>query len=216
MNSMYLNDRIRKGLDIHTHEIKVGSIFVYAKDDIRNFSFDLYILEALKERTIHNVNLISNSLHYKHTNGLCKDIEVVQQILISDIPNYISANGPYHECIEELRNHKYLLDFRKWINENQRLIQDMEIMEMRKYVQYTIDDTKEKIFRRYLEDNNNYNMFKSTSKTLIYTALGIPFVPVSLYSAGKEIISKGKEVVQAKNVKWQGFITDAQRIVSDR
>jgi hypothetical protein len=40
---------------------------------------------------------------------------LAELVLLDRIPNYLSAEGPYHECIEEARTDGFLCDFRKWI-----------------------------------------------------------------------------------------------------
>ena len=41
MDSMNLEPSIRKGLDIHTHELKICSLSVDARDDIQNYFIDM-------------------------------------------------------------------------------------------------------------------------------------------------------------------------------
>lgn len=204
-------------LDTHTHGVKVGSIVTSASSSEYNFAFDMYVFMALQERNDNNIEWITNSKFklndYSFDN---KEATTVEKIIISDIPNYLHANGPYHSCIEELRNNKYLIDFRKWVIENHNTIQTSEINEMCLSVKQGIKETKDRVFKQYLEDNNQYAFFSSTGKTILKTTAGIASAPISILDAISGIaINRGK-FQQVASDRWQGFVTDANDIVNAR
>lgn len=214
MDSMNLEPSIRKGLDVHTHELMICSLSVNARDDMQNYFVDMYVLQALRERTSYNISLISNSFHQYQLQENNTEVTVANNIIVSDIPNYTSSNGPYHACIEELREHKYLRDFRKWILENHETLQNMEVKEMCEYVQKTIKEVENKVFMKYLEQNDRKNVFRSCSETVIATGLGIPYIGVSIVSAGKELVSKFTGKRDADKLKWVGYVADAQKTMN--
>lgn len=216
-NALKIPEKNRKGLDVHTHQLRIGEIDVYATDNARNFAFDLYIMNALKEIDPEgsNISLITNSLHQNNVDVMCKENELAQKLLIDNIPNYISANGPYHECIEELRNHKYLSDFRKWMSEVHSTVQSTEITEMCDMVHGAIDETRDKVFNKHLEDNRRYSLVKSTSSTILLTGLGLLSPMASVLSAGLDIHDKFTKAQEAKSIYWQGYLIDAQKIVGN-
>lgn len=215
MDKMNLDYTIRKGLDVHTHELRIGSLFVNAKDDLYNYYIDMQVMDILKKKTKENICLISNSFHKYNVTRYGGELSVADNIVIANIDNYIWPNGPYHPCVEKLREHPYLRDFRKWIQENHSNLQKMEVNEMREYVNSTIREVQENYFMEYLEENNNKNFYKSCSKTILNTGLGIPFAAISIISAGKEIVSKYNEKKNSDKYRWMGFVTDAQKIVVD-
>jgi hypothetical protein len=39
--------------------------------------------------------------------------KLVEFLVINNIPNYLSPEGPYHPCVEEARDNPFLKDFGK-------------------------------------------------------------------------------------------------------
>lgn len=205
-----------RGLDIHTHEFKLGSIFTSARSDAYNLAFDMYIFKALQERSGDSIEWITNSkFKLNELSFQNKEAMAVEKIIISDIPNYLYTDGPYHPCIEELRNNIYLKDFRKWIMENHNTLQSSEINEMCISVEQSIKETKDTLFKKYLDCNNKYAFFKSTGETMLATSAGLLCTPISIVEAIRGIVNHGKESLQAKSKRWQGFVVDAKNIVDN-
>lgn len=201
------------GADTHTHGLKIGDVIVSAKANENGFLFDLYVFQALQELYNDDIELIANSRFNSGAfNGGVKS-EFIDRIVIPDIPNYIGIDGPYHECMEELRENKYLKDFRHWIIEKHNNIQRTEIKEMCVAVERNIEEVKENTFRKYLEDNSGYSSFKSIGSTIIKTALGVKCTPISFADAFAGSIKQGKKYLDAKSVRWQGFVMDSRNIV---
>ena len=202
------------GLDTHTHTIKIGSFVASASSSEYNFVFDMYVFTALRERSDNSIEWIANSNFKFNEHSSHKEAATVEKIVISDIPNYLCADGPYHPCIEELRNNVYLKDFRKWVIENHNAIQNSEINEMCLDVKQKIEETKNQVFKKYLEDNSRYVFFTSTGKTVLKTSAGIVCTPISIADAISGIVIHGKKSLQAKSDRWQGFVVDAKKIVN--
>ena len=204
-----------RGLDTHTHGFKVGSVVTSASSNEKHFAFDMYIFTALQELSDNRIEWITNS-NFKLNEHFFqnKEAATVEKIIISDIPNYLCTDGPYHPCIEELRNNVYLKDFRKWVIENHNVIQNSEINEMCLSVKQNIEETKNKVFKKYLEDNSRYAFFTSTGKTMLKTSAGIVCTPISIADAISGIVIHGKKSLQAKSDRWQGFVVDANKIVN--
>lgn len=201
------------GVDTHTHGLKIGDVIVSANANENKFLFDLYVFQALQELYNDDIELIANSrFNLGAYNGGVKS-EFIDRIIIPGIPNYISIDGPYHECMEELRENKYLEDFRRWVIQKHSNIQRTEINEMCVAVEHNIEEVREKIFRKYLEDNSGYSFFKSTGSTIIKTAAGAVCTPVSFIDAFAGTVVQGKEHLDAKSVRWQGFVMDSRKIV---
>ena len=113
-----------------------------------------------------------------------------------------------------MRENKYLKDFRHWVIENHNNIQKAEITEMCDTVEKSINETKETLFKKYLENNSEYSFFKSTATTLIKTTAGLLYSPISVIDAFAGNIIAGKRALSAKSVRWQGFVTDSRKIVA--
>ncbi len=201
------------GVDTHTHGLKIGDVTVSANANENKFLFDLYVFQALQELYNDDIELIANSrFNLGAFNGGVKS-EFIDRIIIPNIPNYISINGPYHECMEELRANKYLEDFRRWVIQKHSNIQRTEINEMCVAVERNIEDVKENTFRKYLKDNSGYSSFKSIGSTIIKTVAGAVCAPVSFADAFAGSIKQGKKYIDAKSVRWQGFVMDSRNIV---
>ena len=198
-------------LDNHTHGLKLGNIKVSGSSKMENLLFDIYVFNALKERVSDQIEFVSNS-HYtlSESYDFGKDIQMIEKIIIPSISNYLGFDGPYHECMEELRENKYLANFRKWITQNHNNIQKAEINEMSKDVNTAIEQAKNSALKKYLDDNDKYNFFTSTAQTLLTTAVGIPSAGISIISAISNIVIKGGKTCNVKNDRWQGFVVDAQ------
>lgn len=198
-------------VDTHTHQLQIGNVFTYGNGGKSNFKFDLYIFMALQEQSADSIELVSNSrFRMVECAKSNKDAEVAEKIVISDIPNYLNKQGPYHPCMEDLRNNQYLADFRKWIIENHNTIQNKEIKEICTDVERTIKDTRDKVFNKYLEDNNKYSFCVSTGTTILKTGMGILCTPISILDAIAGIRSSGKNVLKVNGDRWQGFVVNSR------
>lgn len=216
LNMMNLNGDRRYILDNHSHSIKIGPVARSANCTDANLAFDIYIFMALQERSENNLELLSNSLYCMNKfNSSIKNANVTERILIPNIPNYLSTDGPYHPCIEELRNNQYLKDYRTWINKNHNIIQNNEINDICTDVQQNIEETKIRIFNKYLEENSKYSFFSSSSISIIKLIGGIFSNSFSAISTVGEIETKRMNAIQASPYRWQGFVMNSQRIIED-
>ena len=201
------------GIDTHTHGLKIGDIIISASSNENHFLFDLYVFQALHEQYNQDIELITNSIFVSEK--LCGGAksEFIDRIIIPGIPNYIGIDGPYHACMEELRENKYIKDFRRWIIEEHSNIQRAEIKDMCVSVEKNMEDVKQKIFKKYLDDNSAYSFFQSTGSATLKAVAGTVCSIISFLDVFQGSVDKGKNYCDAKNVRWQGFIMDARNIV---
>ena len=181
------------GVDIHTHSLKIGDIIIAAQSNEKTFLFDLYVFQALQELYDPNIELVANS---KYTVGALNNgtkMEFIDKIIIPGVPNYIGYSGPYHECMEELRENKYLKDFRRWILEEHNNIQKSEIEEMCNAVEKNIEEAEKNIFKQYLENNSEVSFFKSTAIKTLKTAAGLVCSPISIIDTFMGTMADGKK-----------------------
>ena len=203
--------------DIHTHDLRIGDVIISANSNEKNFLFDLYVFQALQNRYDGDIELITNSQYaLKSFNGGAES-EFIDRIIVPGIPNYVGISGPYHECMEELRENKYIRDFRCWIVEKHGTIQRSEIEEACVTVERNIEEVRQNVFKKYLEDNSKYSFFKSTGTTVLKTAVGALVSPISLCISAADVfygcVTGEKKVLDAKSVRWQGFVTDARSVM---
>lgn len=201
------------GADGHTHGLKIGDVKISASSNETQFLFDLYVFQALHEQYNQDIELITNSRFISKKGNGGAESEFIDKIIIPGIPNYIGIDGPYHECMEELRENKYIRDFRRWVIEEHGHIQRAEIKEMCVSVEKNMDETKEKIFKKYLDDNSAYSFFRSTGSATLKAVAGTVCSIISFLDVFQGSIDKGKNYCDAKNVRWQGFVMDARNIV---
>ncbi|MCI9418241.1 MAG: hypothetical protein HFI82_12705 [Eubacterium sp.] len=202
------------GPDTHTHALKIGDVIVSANSNENNFLFDLNVFQALQNQYSEDIELIANT---RYTSGVFNggaEIEFIDRIIIPRIPNYIGVDGPYHECMEELRENKYIEDFRRWVIEKHNNIQRTEIKEMCVAVEKNIDEVKENIFKKYLDNNSGYSFFKSTGSTILKTTAGMLCSPISVMDAFAGIIVGAKKFLDVKSIRWQGFVMDSRNIIN--
>lgn len=201
------------GMDVHTHALKIGDVIVSANSNQYNFLFDLYVFQALQDQYNEDIELIANSIYTSGVFNGGTEIEFIDRIIIPGIPNYIGVDGPYHECMEELRENKYLGDFRRWVIEKHSNIQRTEIKEMCIAVEKSIEEVKENTFKKYLDNNSGYSFFKSTGSTILKTVAGMLYSPISVMDAFAGSVVMGKNCLDAKSARWQGFVMDSRNIM---
>ena len=156
--------------------------------------------------------LIANSHFRSASFNSGTKAEFADRIIIQGIPNYISVDGPYHNCMEELRENKYISDFRRWIADHHSNLQRAEIDEMCNAVERNMKETQDRLFKRYLDANSGFSFFKSTSGTVLKTAAGVVCTPISIVDAFSSCIAKGGEMLKAKSMRWQGFVLESREI----
>ena len=205
-------------VDNHTHAIRLGTASVTGNATDWNFAFDLYIFEELQKRERTSaIELVSNRFFCVNTDeSVYARISLVEQLIISNIPNYLSVNGPYHPCMDELRENRFLSEFRKWVAEEHSNIQRNEIKELCGQTERAIQDAQEEIFLKYLHENSGFRTSLSVGKTIIVTGLGFacPFVSVAdaVVSAGKDF----QTYSDAKKHQWQGYILESRSALQSK
>lgn len=199
-------------LDSHGRHINVcGEILNTICNDKTNILVDMYILQILEEKTGSSLDYVSNRLYtwgdpsdFKNFND-CKNNRFAEEIVLHDIPNYISFQGPYHDCIEDLRNDKLLVAFREWIVSKKVDLDNKEILDLVSEVNNRIEACKNDIFLKNI-DSAKYRMFSSISKTIITTA----FTQLGLLDLFSTIFKSTVEFNKIKKYSWQGFVVRAR------
>lgn len=199
--------------DGHTHGLKIGDIILSANSNEDKFLFDLYVFQALQNCYNDDIEFVANSMYVSESFNASNVADFIERIIIHGVPNYIGVSGPYHECMEELRGNKYIKDFRRWIIDYHSHIQKAEINEMCNAIEKNIEEVKEDTFRRYLENNSGYSFFRSTGNTILKTTAGMLLSPVSVVDAFAGSIIGGRNFLNAKSLRWQGFVMDSTKIV---
>ncbi len=194
-------------LDMHTHSLNICGINTNANCGLKqDLLFDAYVVQMLQFKVDKSIELVTNSMLNLADGKIAnKESELVEKIIIPNVPNYLSEEGPYHEAIEELRNDSFLVDFRKWIIEEREQIKIKECNEIKNEVNNAIQQKKEELFNKYI----NYNIYQyneSVAKTLIGTAIA----PIGMCFALSDHLNETTKLLEVSSTRWQGFVNNAQ------
>jgi hypothetical protein len=195
--------------DSHTHSIKVGQK-TYSGNSMRpdNIFFDLATVELLKKKfKKKDIELVTNSFTQTWLDSpesvLAKS-KLTELLIIENFPGYLTQLGPYHNCIEEVRENSYLKSYRVWISGKQLKPDLKELADVKKEIENVIEQAKKQQFLKYLDPEST---FESITKTVLGAIADemIPYV-----STAKGLIEEFSERKEKKKIMWQGFIITAK------
>ena len=129
---------------------------------------------------------------------------LVERILIDRIPNYLSSEGPYHPCVEEAREDRFLVDFRKWVASMPQLQTEQEIIEAAREVNEAFQRAQREVFLKYLSPADCYY---AVGKGLAYAVVDLLCAGLGTAGSILETALKGRK---AERVRWQGFIASQE------
>lgn len=194
--------------DNHSHGLIIGDIRLSGNSwNIKNVVFDVLLAERLPEK----VELITNSFSSRlfKTEALARDKLLLTEVLILDsVPQFLSPRGPYHPCMDEVRESPFLSSFRQWIQTDAALAPNKEIMEVKKEVQEKLIESQKRIFLKHLDSKGSY-------ESLAETMLGIgvdTLIPGA--STVRDLMGQLSAEKAKQGLRWQGFIVDARNKVA--
>lgn len=194
--------------DNHTHMLNIGDYQTHASSiGVGNIMFDIAIVNRIESL---NLELITNSFTQNlfETNEVFSYTKLTERMVIDDIPNYLTQNGPYHPVIDELRDNEFLSDFRIWIEKKLQNATFADIQEIKKNVETAIRNEMEKDF---LEKFSTKKCFTSIGKTMTMTVLGELIPVVGALDSVNEIRSEFTRFANDNNRRWQGFIVSSKQ-----
>lgn len=196
--------------DNHTHGLKIGNFRLSANSwNIKNVVFDAMFAERLPQK----VELLTNSFTSRlfKTEASVRDKLILSDALILEsVPQFLTPRGPYHPCIEEVRESPYLREFRTWIQTEAPFAKSKNVMEVKSEVEAKLAQSQEEILLKYLDPKGSY---KSLAETMI--GIGIDaLVPGG--ATVKDLIGQLGEEKKKQGLRWQGFILDARKRVKDK
>ncbi|MGI2112000.1 hypothetical protein ACRN9G_00160 [Shewanella frigidimarina] len=193
------------GVDNHTHSLKIGNYQGFANSDANNLAIDLLYLSKLNDSSIE---LITNSrlrLAQNATPEQWTSSKLTELLVIENISNYLTPSGPYHPIIDEVRENKYLNDFRKWAFAQNGSASLLEVKEMKAQVEHALQEAQEELFLKHLDPKRH---FKTVGEAMIGDLAGLIY-PVA--GTTKALCEVGKEIIKPSINKWQGFVVGAKR-----
>jgi hypothetical protein len=190
--------------DNHTHELRINDVYLNGSSwDINNVLFDILVVERLNQE----VELVTNSFTDRLliSESINKsELKLTEILIIDDVPQFISPRGPYHPCLEEIRESVFMTDFRKWIINESLKASSKEITQIKMEIEAKLSEYQRTVTMRYLDPKG---LYKSLGKTI----LGIAADALMPGSATiKDIVSQLGDERKKKAERWQGFILDAK------
>ncbi len=197
--------------DTHTHALIIAGKSFMARAAVENLFFDMEIVHHLSITTKKEIELITNSFSERlleiPKNPILKTT-LAEVLTIDYVPNYLTPLGPYHPSIEEVRENSYLKDFRKWVVAQKSPTKRKEILEMKRDVEYTIQDAEDRLFIKQFEP-------KGYSSSIGKTILGaIVDILVPYVSTIASISQDGIDFWRNRERRWQAFLVSTNRIKS--
>lgn len=198
--------------DNHTHRLKVGEKN-YSGNSMNpdNIVFDLATVELLKFKLKKDIQLITNSFTQNWLDSpdsfLAKS-KLTELLIIENVPNYLSRKGPYHECIEAVRENEFLKGYRKWISKQKLKFDPKELEEYKLEIENQLAKAQKEIFLKHLDPKSTY---MSIGKTIV-GAIADNFIPLisTAYAIGEELDSRAEK----KDMMWQGFIISSKQPIT--
>jgi hypothetical protein len=198
--------------DNHTH-----GIFLAADVSLRASPTDFRLMcldwEILSHFDLEGCDPIFNSANAQYYRRIVRAAPstqsqpaVAQQLIVKHVPNYLSPNGPYHECIEGLRRHPFLEDLRTYLDD---LVSDgkvKEISEIAAETERIATDYRDNVFRKHLSGRNEYY---TLGKAVITEAAGLAVPGVGLATELVEAYVRKRE---RDKMRWAGFVAELPRM----
>lgn len=196
--------------DNHTHNLKIGKAVLSGNSwTLKNVIYDILTVERLPQNIEFITNKFSSNL-FKTQASSHRSLQLSEVLVLNAVPQFISPKGPYHPCLEEVRNSAFLNDFRAWMVEDSLAASKKEISEIKSEVDAKLLEAQRNVFLKYLEPKGSY---VSVAETLLsYGADAL--VPGS--ATIKDLLGNLNSEKQKRGSRWQGFIVEARSIVEKR
>ncbi|MEM7792406.1 MAG: hypothetical protein AAF546_13460 [Verrucomicrobiota bacterium] len=124
------------------------------------------------------------------------------QLWLEHIPNYLSKDGPYHECLEEARADPFIDDFRNWLG-SQPPLQDLnEVAEMVRVANDAFRRLEHDLFMKHLSRKSTY---VGVGKAVGYAVLDLLAGGVGTGASALDAALSGRK---AEKLRWQGFLAN--------
>jgi len=192
--------------DNHTHTLSISGLETTANVvNLNSLFLDLAILDRIANPALE---LVTNGV----TDGAFGHIAVfakarlTELLLIERVPNYLSANGPYHASIEEAREHPYLRDYREWLASAPVCPAENELRDFKRSVESALEESQRTLFQKFLEPRNAYQTVAKTLGGLVIDAL-----TGGALSAAYDLEKERQDERRRQALRYQGFILALRR-----
>jgi hypothetical protein len=186
--------------DNHTHTLQVGSVRTAANAGSPDkILFDIEVLKRLDRSDVELVGNTFGQWWLESVSPGVREQDLAHVLVIDQIPNYLSRLGPYHPVIDDVREDRFLKDFRRWISDTAETSVE-EAIKVKAEVEQRLRDAQEEALLARL-DPRTYHV--STAKTMTGFVAGL-IVPGVGAAAG--MAENVRDSRAAKRDRWQGFL----------
>lgn len=197
--------------DNHSHGVMVnGTALGPNSANLDNVIFDLALIRSLGP---HRLELITNTftkaLFFEDTHPQHQQ-ELTQAIVIDDISSFVIPEGPYHPCVEEIRDIPELIDFRRWLSSQPATVSPQDAKQRSEEVRRRIEEEKSKAYLDYL---SSWSQVKNFATTVITTAAD---KLVDFSGPLIELATQWREINDVKKKQWQAFILKSDELLKSR
>jgi hypothetical protein len=205
-------DRLIPGADTdnHRHVLSIGGRedLVPSSAPIRldNILFDLEVIKRIGRKDVELITNSGTQWWFDSPNNPILQAKLVELLTIGNIPNYLSSKGPYHPCVEDVRNSPYLQSFRTWLTQQSSNVNQGEVEEVTNTVEAELKEAQEHVFLKYLDSQC---MYTSTAKIVAGIVADILIPNISSVIALAEAT---QDYFSDKDKRWQGFIISTRRL----
>jgi hypothetical protein len=197
------------GLDYHGAGVKLGDV-ERRTDSLRpeNVVFDLEVLRRLNDK---RVELVTNSFSQRwlesHENPLLRT-KLAESLVVNNIPSYFSSDGPYHECVDEVRDRPFLREFRKRIATVEGLTTERDVDEAKRQLEEEIRRAQDLVFMKHL---SKWARLENTGKAIACAGADL-LVPFSGTVAGA--LDNLVDLFKQPEQRWMGFVVSTRSLRS--
>ena len=171
--------------------------------DLRTVIADWEIISAFRLEHCDPVFNSASSVLYEQMRGRTQPIRawsIADKAVVPRIPDYLGRSGPYHPCIEELRQSEFLRAFRDRADEFVAAEPSRAVEEICEEMEAKVKEYERDVFVQYLSRRNRY---VSLAKAGIMGAAGLCVPGLGTLSTLAEEYLKTR---RTKRMGWAGFL----------
>jgi hypothetical protein len=201
-------DQARFIPDNHTHGFHVADDFVVSGSSLHFqnvltdwITCDLFGLSD-HDLIVNSATSVFYEVVSRRTPGHERVVAVGHRLIARRLPNYLYETGPYHPCLEDLRNHPFVEEARKHLTEIISSAPDVEVDKFANAITAEAFKVRDNVFRKYLKGANEYWVI---GRAVLTEAAGLVVPGVGLVN---ELVAERNAQRERANLRWAGFVCD--------
>ena len=193
--------------DNHTHGLNIGGKMLRANSFHPELvAFDLEVVRLIGKPNIEVVtNAFAQCWLSASENPFVK-IKIADALIIDNIPSYQTPQGPYHDCLLEARENRYLKEFRAWVANKSSITSESEVNDVKNEVTRAIQKAQDEMFLRYLSGRSQ----AFSAAKIVFDAAADALIPLS--STVVALAEGLNNYFESRNNTWQGFIVSMRAL----